>query len=398
MKKIFTSAVVLCLVVMGYQYAHAMTDVTTDQASIVSAFKNVFEVSVPAIVVPTVIEVQLPNSSIERTTVQVMDVTDNKFISSLFTENFVSPLRPRTIVSDGGVNLPAVNDQNYESTVQFDLPETGVGRVTLTAQYAQDITTDNLEIHVDRYVALPTSVSIYSYNAQGVKTIVVNNIRPQSSSINFPKLTSKKIEVELYYAQPLRVSELYFGDISSNTALTSSLRFLAQPGHTYRVYVNPDSYVNIPRVETPNLRDNEGVKKATLSTLMVNAAYVKPDTDNDGIVNELDNCVSVSNFDQVDVDTNGRGDACDDFDKDGLINSIDNCVNEPNRNQADIDRDGLGDVCDGDESRFTEKYPMLVWLGIIFAVCIFGGLYFTAFKGMRKANNQQAPEDVTTTQ
>ena len=61
-----------------------------------------------------------------------------------------------------------------------------------------------------------------------------------------------------------------------------------------------------------------------------------PDTDNDGIDDETDNCPMVSNSSQDDVDQDGVGDDCD------------NCprVNHPNPGQEDTDGDGIGNACD----------------------------------------------------
>ncbi|XP_026463101.1 cartilage oligomeric matrix protein-like [Ctenocephalides felis] len=64
-----------------------------------------------------------------------------------------------------------------------------------------------------------------------------------------------------------------------------------------------------------------------------------PDADNDGVLNNPDNCPLVYNPDQRDSDTGGpdrQGDACD------------NCPNVPNQDQEDTDKDGLGDACDDD--------------------------------------------------
>jgi hypothetical protein len=58
------------------------------------------------------------------------------------------------------------------------------------------------------------------------------------------------------------------------------------------------------------------------------------DIDNDGIINEEDNCLEVYNPKQEDVDEDGLGDVCD------------NCPRNYNPNQEDTDEDGRGDICD----------------------------------------------------
>jgi len=87
------------------------------------------------------------------------------------------------------------------------------------------------------------------------------------------------------------------------------------------------------------------------------------DADGDRKTGSADNCPSVWNPDQSDVDADGQGDACDacpllkgaatcpkptfgDVDGDGVQNESDNCPNKVNANQADMDGDGKGDACD----------------------------------------------------
>lgn len=73
------------------------------------------------------------------------------------------------------------------------------------------------------------------------------------------------------------------------------------------------------------------------------------DSDNDGINNDVDNCVNIPNPNQEDTNNNGIGDICEtDTDNDGVIDYYDNCINASNPNQEDYDNDGLGNICDND--------------------------------------------------
>jgi len=72
------------------------------------------------------------------------------------------------------------------------------------------------------------------------------------------------------------------------------------------------------------------------------------DADQDGIIDDCDNCPAVGNPDQADCDGDGEGDACegDDLDDDGVPDEQDNCECHYNPDQADSDCDGVGDACD----------------------------------------------------
>ena len=78
------------------------------------------------------------------------------------------------------------------------------------------------------------------------------------------------------------------------------------------------------------------------------------DVDSDGICEQNDNCPTLPNPEQGDIDRDGRGDVCDpcpvdglnDSDGDGLCRGEDNCPDVYNASQVDSDQDGLGNACD----------------------------------------------------
>ncbi|KAL0964700.1 hypothetical protein UPYG_G00327770 [Umbra pygmaea] len=71
------------------------------------------------------------------------------------------------------------------------------------------------------------------------------------------------------------------------------------------------------------------------------------DSDTDGVGDYCDNCPFTHNPTQTDADGNGEGDACSvDMDGDELLNDYDNCPLLYNTDQKDTDLDGVGDLCD----------------------------------------------------
>ncbi len=71
------------------------------------------------------------------------------------------------------------------------------------------------------------------------------------------------------------------------------------------------------------------------------------DADLDGLPDATDNCPTVANANQANLDGDALGDACDpDDDNDGVADGTDNCPTVSNATQEDNDRDGLGNACD----------------------------------------------------
>lgn len=393
MKKITISLFVL-FIVLSFHSAQAVVKdwnpvenvATSTNEEIIKTYKNYLKLPAQNIVVPTVLEIPIDTNQIYSDYFGVYNETQRKFIPQLLlNDNQVDLNNIKAIDIDTNEDLAGLFDGRYETMKDFYLDKTdGKTIAKISIYYSKKIKSDSLNLSFDSYVSMPTSVTLKAY-VDGTEVVVLNKIKPTSSDINFPIITSDKWILELEYSQPLRISEIHLND-SLNSYAKKYIRFLALPKNSYKIYSNPEvvkgSYANYE--EAPNLSSSVGVKKISTLSVVSNPAFVLSDTDTDGVANIVDNCIGNVNFDQADIDENGRGDVCDDFDRDRIINSIDNCIDTPNYDQRDTDGDKIGDVCDIDESRFTEKYPWIVWVGIGFAVIVFLSLLFVVGNKIRK--------------
>jgi|AntRauTorckE6833_2_1112554.scaffolds.fasta_scaffold02826_3 hypothetical protein len=360
----------------------------SEQNDIVENYKTYFNVRDIDINVPTVVEVELNNIDTKNQSFLVYDTQDEVFIPSLLINNYIENEKTY-IVEAGDVILNSINDEEYNTSETFMLIEEGSNTVDLEFSYNQPITTDGFSFSLDRYVSLPNSITISYVDVVGNEIVIASDVEPSRSKIDFPEVTSNKFIVDIDYSQPLRITEASFDDLDLINNQTPGLRFLAQPGSSYVIFFDREYYVKVDLEESPNLYDDEDVLKVSYEKLSENELFVESDVDEDGVVDKIDNCVQISNSDQVDINNNGRGDVCDDYDRDGVINSKDNCPNDPNRRQEDIDGDNIGDACDDTESRVTEKYPFIVWGGIIFSILVFLGLYLSAIKSIKKQKEEE---------
>lgn len=72
------------------------------------------------------------------------------------------------------------------------------------------------------------------------------------------------------------------------------------------------------------------------------SSCTEPDGDGDGYRDDIDNCPTDANPDQVDLDSDGIGDVCDN------CSEVPNGPDEAPNDQCDTDSDGYGNACDGD--------------------------------------------------
>jgi hypothetical protein len=328
---------------------------------ITSAFRKYKDISEISIEVPTVVEVTFDNEFIERTDFTVFDNTNNSFEPSFFKLETLVDENPIEISSDSGHgSMQNMIDNNQKTYSEFILPESTQGTVEIVIQSDENIISSSLTMLLDNNVALPNTIEI----RVNKNKIVLAKSEMTEQTVSFPETSANKWIIKLNYGQPLRISELHLNQGNVQKTNKQALRFLATPKHTYRIYYDSDRQVNVKTGESGNLKDDKEVMKISDTSSKNNPNFEISDIDNDGIPDITDNCISEINVDQADINNNGRGDVCDDFDKDGLINSKDNCPDNPNKNQIDTDSDKVGDVCDKEESRITEHYKWLPWVGI----------------------------------
>lgn len=349
----------------------------------INAYRSYKDISNLSIKAPTVIEFPFADEFIERFDFVVFDKTANSFEpyffkqATLINETPVSASANPSVGDDG-----LMVDNNARTYADFPLPENEQGRVQINLTSAKPVTSSALTVLLDDNVALPTSVEIRAV-VGGQNRIVAAGQRMNQNTIRFPRTSSSKWIVSFTFGQPLRIGELRL--IQENATKTNSraIRFLAQPSHSYRIYFDPDRQATPPVGEAGNLASAPDVLIVPPALSQNNSEYRIADIDGDGAPDMRDNCVSVANPDQQDINNNGRGDKCDDFDQDGVVNSEDNCPNNPNAGQEDTDGDGVGDVCDKEESRVTERYTWVPWAGIGFAALVLIILFTLTAKSSR---------------
>ena len=351
-----------------------------------SAFRYYRDIS-PNISVPTVLEIPFDESSFSYFQIPnfaVYNLSRTEIEPYYFSVKDISAQASIKALGSTG-NPENINDSNYGTYLEFP-SVSDENSATMTFTFDRQLESSSLYFALDNNVALPKTISITTQE-EGKEYVVYREVPLHGGFVVFPKTKSNVWNISFNHTQPLRVSEMKINDLSQVGKL-SGLRFLAQPGSTYRVYFDADRYTASAVKESGNLTSDAGVVRYKTVDNVLNPTYKPADVDNDSMPDLTDNCVSVPNFDQKDLDGNSLGDVCEDYDRDGAINSSDNCMNIPNSAQNDTDADGVGDTCDDKDNRATEQMPWLPWAGIVLAGVV---ILFLFVKVLKHKNENNLP-------
>lgn len=380
----FASFLLFAGLVQAQEKSPAPLEWQEQQKVDVSAFRYEMAVPTPDVLVPTVVEMDVTGSSF-RTKQAVVQTSRGVFepvYYKIYRANPAIPLKIMATVSSKAMAVSDVTtrltDRESKSTADYQYIEGETNTVTFTisSRSGKPITSSAIQIQLAPNVVLPKYVTVSAIveNA-GIATeeILVARTLMQGTTVRYPETVAQTFIVTYEYIQPLRVTELVL-EQKTETLQSDAVRFLAKPGESYTVYIDPDRSFGTLSTGGVSLTSDTGVVKIGTGQLEENKLFRPADTDGDGVYDIDDNCVKVFNPDQEDLDGNGQGDVCDDFDRDGIITTEDNCPLDPNSNQRDTDGDGTGDACDFEEDRLTERSPWIPWVGMGIAGAVLVGL------------------------
>jgi len=359
----------------------------------VSAFRETASVVVPAeLVVPTVLELPLPNERFDRNEFLVVERSSGRFVPSLFKQSSYVMSKSYVVDYSNGLGSPQfLIDRDQGTGVRFDVAGEGSIWTELVVLPSEVVEVSGFVINLGQNVSLPIQVEVRGFNSVGDETVLLNTTKMNGERVSFIPTQVTRLVIRLEHIQPLYITELTLIDERVEQAVSRSLRWLARPGESYQVFLNPDYSPRINYSESGDLTKDEGVVILSPAVVFPNPSFKPLDTDSDGVPDYLDNCAFVPNPDQADIDGNGRGDACDDWDRDGVLNFKDNCPEVPNPSQVDTDGDGIGDACDDEESRLTEKYAWIPWIGMIGAFLIIVAMFVVV---IRRSKVEEVPQGV----
>ena len=182
-----------------------------------------------------------------------------------------------------------------------------------------------------------------------IDTVTYYNNNNVPREVPYPKLFGWRFENDSTYQ-----ASVILTNISSEPISVSIDNFISSDNVFWEKWSSDSLFDVIDSVNYINMTLDSGLTNILLPPYSINVMLENciNDVDNDGLCDELDECVGV--YDECGV-CNGNGTTlyydCDgncisDIDFDEVCDELDNCPEDYNPNQEDFNLDNIGDACD----------------------------------------------------
>ncbi len=183
-----------------------------------------------------------------------------------------------------------------------------------------------------------------------IDTVIYYNNNNVPREVTYPKLFGWRFENDTTHK-----ASVILTNISSEPISVSIDNFISSGNIFWEKWTTDSLFDVIDSVNYINVIPDSGLTNILLPPYSINVMIENciNDIDDDGICDELDECVGA--YDECGV-CNGSGVIlyydCDgncisDIDVDGVCDELDNCPEDYNPNQEDLNLDNIGDACDG---------------------------------------------------